>query len=103
LDLGERMPLMSHALTNLRIPDTARAAPAARPAVRPRKVVSEFLFDKMEKVSRAGLGRFFGVAPPPSKERLDALREQARKANADDPETQQAKDIYQSMLDITGH
>jgi len=94
---------MSQTLTTFRIPNIPRAAPASRQAVRPRNGIPGFLDEKMETIKRAGLGRFLGVAPPPSKKRLDALREQARKAQADDPEMQQAKDIYQAMLDISGH
>jgi len=95
---------MTHVVTTfLRIPDTARAEPVTRQALPPRNGFPSFLSDKVEKIKRAGLGRFAGVAPPPPQERLDALREQARQAGVDDPETRQAKDIYQAMLDVTSY
>ena len=64
---------------------------------------TNFFAGMFASLNRAGLGRFFGVAPAMSKGRSDSLNRQVPTDDGDNAETRQAKEIYQSMLDITGH
>ncbi len=52
---------------------------------------------------RAGLGRFFGVAPPLPWSRTNGHDVPEQTGDGENAETRKAKDIYQAMLDITGH
>ena len=71
---------------------------------RRRQLASPNFFAAMyASLIRAGLGRFFGVAPPVTRGRTNSLAVPEQTGDGDNAETRQAKDIYQAMLDITGH
>ncbi len=52
---------------------------------------------------RAELGWFFEVAPPVVKSRAVGHSGLARTGDVDNTDNRQANNIYQAMLDITGH
>jgi|TARA_B100000315_G_scaffold210168_1_gene206258 hypothetical protein len=62
-----------------------------------------FFTGMLASLRRANLGRFFGVTPPVTRGRIEDLDRPDPSGDSDNEETQQAKDIYQAMLDITGH
>ncbi len=62
-----------------------------------------FLVGMLTSLRRAGLGRFFGSAPAMTQGRTNSLNDQVPVGEGENAETRQAKDIYQSMLDITGY
>lgn len=62
-----------------------------------------FFAATLASLKRAGLGRFFGVTPPLHRNLIKRQHETEQTGDGDNAETQQAKDIYQAMLDITGH
>jgi len=62
-----------------------------------------FFADMLTSLRRANLGRFLGVAPPVTRGRIVDLDRSEPSGCGDNEETRQAKDIYQAMLNITGH
>lgn len=63
----------------------------------------DFFAAKYASLVRAGLGRFFGVAPRVTRKRTKPYGVPEQTGGGDNAETRQAKDIYQAMLDITGY
>ncbi len=63
----------------------------------------DFFAGMLASLRRAELDRFFGVAPPVAKSRTEGHSGPEQTGDGDNAETRQAKNIYQAMLDITGH
>ena len=63
----------------------------------------DFFASMFDSLKRAELGRFFGVAPPVAKSRTEGHSGPEQAGDGDNAETRRAKNIYQAMLDITGH
>jgi hypothetical protein len=83
-------------------PETiARTTAASEP--RGQSGSGNFFAAMFASLKRAGLGRFFGVAPPPSRSHSKNDNQPEQASEAENAETRQAKDIYQAMLDISGH
>ncbi len=65
--------------------------------------VPDFFAGMFASLRRAELDRFFGVTPPVAKSRTKGHSGPEQTGDGDNAETRQAKNIYQAMLDITGH
>ncbi len=63
----------------------------------------DFFASIFDSLRRAELGQFFGVAPPVAKSRTEGHGGSEQTGDGDNAETRRAKNIYQAMLDITGH
>ncbi len=63
----------------------------------------DFFAGMLASLRRAELGRFFGVTPAVVKSRTEGRSGPEQTGDGDNAETRQARNIYQAMLDITGH
>lgn len=94
---------MSRVITNFQAPFSP-ATSGARQQGKPNKPRTDFFNGVIASLRRASLGLFFGVAPKMTQGRTDEIkRSRSDKKAANDADTRLAKNIYQSMLDITGH
>ena len=87
-------------------PESTAATPVSRDH-RKQSRAPNFLSAMVASLIRAGLGRFFGVAPPVVRRLNNAhglpVKTGEGGGGGENAETRQAEDIYQAMLDITGH
>jgi|TARA_B100000315_G_C14525625_1_gene563683 hypothetical protein len=96
------MPHFSSVTSHANKPE-ANAKPAISGGRRRQSKSPDFFASMYASLTRAQLGRFFGVAPPVARSRTNVHNVPEQTGDGDNAETRQAKDIYQAMLDITGH
>ncbi len=88
---------------SLTIEPEANAETAGSSDRRRQPAAPNFFAAMYASLIRAELGRFFGVAPPVAWRRTNGHSVPEQSGDGDNAETRQAKNIYQAILDITGH
>jgi len=93
---------MSRVITDIQTPFSSVPS-GARRFRSEGKHRTDFFGGVTASLRKASLGLFFGVAPKTTQGRMDESRRlRSDEKTEADAETKLAKNIYQSMLDITG-